>query len=199
MEFEWSLETFLTLFEKLVFSSQLGSIGPCLLENDGGKGKQNKELPRKEQQQLYWIILPSHGLNNFLLSTLNLSWGKFSLQSPVWYNKHIHKQHITSILCYIRELSNKQVTTTQKHSSLLDICSQRAHSSVAEVDKTSHQRAPTTSLIKGPIKTKSRLARREKQRISFGPLAAHELWYIFLSRGTGPYLRLASPPPYKIH
>ena len=47
--------------------------------------------------------------------------GKFSLQSPVWYNKHIHKQHITSILCYIRELSNKQVTTTQKHSSLLDM------------------------------------------------------------------------------
>ena len=51
MEFEWSLETFCTLFEKLVFSSQLGSsIGPGLLENDGGKGKQNKEQPRKEQQ-----------------------------------------------------------------------------------------------------------------------------------------------------
>ena len=50
MGIEWSLETFLTLFEKLVFSSQLGSIGPCLLENDGGKGKQNKELPRKEEQ-----------------------------------------------------------------------------------------------------------------------------------------------------
>ena len=50
MGIEWSLETFWTLFEKLVFSSQLGSIGSGLLENDGGKGKQNKELPRKEQQ-----------------------------------------------------------------------------------------------------------------------------------------------------
>ena len=56
MRFEWSLETFLTLFEKLVFSSQLGSIGPCLLENDGGKGKQNKELHRKERKEAVAVL-----------------------------------------------------------------------------------------------------------------------------------------------
>ena len=110
---------------------------------------------------------------------------------------HIHKQHIT-LLYGSCQTDKSQLLKNTHH---FWTCSQRAHSSVAEVDKTSHQRATTTttSLIKDPIKTKSRLARREKQRISFGPLAAHELWYIFLSSGTGPYLKLASPPAYKIH
>ena len=196
MEFEWSLETFLTLFEKLVFFVSVREYWPLLAWKWWREGKTKQETaPQRDAV----AILDYLTFSWFKQLSLEFVLGKFSLQSPVWYNKHIHKQHITSILCYIRELSNKQVTTTQKHSSLLDICSQRAHSSVAEVDKTSHQRAPTTSLIKGPIETKSRLARREKQRISFGPLAAHELWYIYLSCGTGPYLRLASPPAYKIH